>query len=108
MTFSKINPYHDKLTKRILSHRYRYYVLNHPVISDHEYDYLERFYNDYCNDNDLINYLEDTVGWSASHYKAKEIAFEVDNDLDDYSLWLKEMKPVWTKLGRSKHQQDPK
>lgn len=32
----------EKLVKDCLTHRYRYYVLNQPVISDYEYDMLER------------------------------------------------------------------
>lgn len=108
MTAEETLDYYNKLTARVLAHRYRYYVLDHPVIADHEYDYLERFYSVFCNENGLENHIKDTVGWSREHYKAEYVAELVKTDLDDYSLWLKEMKPVWAKLGRSKKQKDTK
>jgi DNA ligase (NAD+) len=31
----------EQLLQEVMEHRYRYYVLNNPIISDYEYDILE-------------------------------------------------------------------
>jgi DNA ligase (NAD+) len=47
----KRNSNYKKLIKILLEHRYRYYVLNKPIISDREYDFLEK---------DILKMEEDT------------------------------------------------
>lgn len=38
----------------LLEHRYRYYVLNQPIISDYEYDILEKKYLETAPEKSLM------------------------------------------------------
>lgn len=57
----RIDHYHT-LSKRILCHRYRYYVLDTPELSDFEYDCLEKYYEAVCVDVGLPSVVKDMVG----------------------------------------------
>lgn len=54
--------------KKCLEHRYRYYVLNEPIISDYEYDILEKE----AKKND-INGILNTPGSSLKSSYPEEI-----------------------------------
>jgi len=91
--------YLTNLYNRLLEHRYRYYILCEPALSDAEYDYLEKFYNDEAN-KACVKQM-DMVDFDINDPLAIEAAKRVDSKTDYYSLWLAEMKPVWDKLGRA-------
>jgi NAD-dependent DNA ligase len=60
----------DKKYKRFLSigwelleHKYRYYVLDNPTIPDHEYDILEKEYDNLAKELDLEPTASNMVGF---------------------------------------------
>lgn len=100
-------PYHKLLEERILEHRYRYYVLDHPVLTDFEYDWFEKFYITECIKVGAENILiHSGVGYSDSHPEYIAAADRVKNNTDYYSLREIEMKHIWDKLGRPKYMKD--
>lgn len=52
-----------KLGWQLLEHKYRYYVLDQPIIQDHEYDQLEREYDRLAKLLNLPPTAADTVGF---------------------------------------------
>lgn len=93
-----------KIEARLLEHRYRYYVLDHPVLSDFEYDYLERYYLNLCNQFNHSSILDQFgVGWNENLEQAMIAKQRVDSNTDYHSLWEQSMQPVWDKLGRPKY-----
>lgn len=96
-------PYWQKLQNVVLEHRYRYYVLDHPIISDMEYDFVEREYEKACAIEGVKSILIDSgVGFDLKNPEYAKAKFRVDSNQDNYSLWEKEMMPIWDKLGRPK------
>lgn len=89
--------YLEQLYNRLLEHRYRYYVLDHPVIDDHEYDYIERYYNFLAQEHN-VKQME-MVDFNPNDLLAIEAKNRVDSETDFYSIWHKSMVPVWDKLG---------
>lgn len=71
-----MDPKIEKLGREILEHKYRYYILANPSISDTEYDLLEREYKKMLIDAGL-DPLEDSiygmVGYSWDHPWSKKI-----------------------------------
>ena len=53
----------DSLTKNILRYRYAYYVLDDPLISDWEYDHLERYYEKLAHELGAVPAATNMVGW---------------------------------------------
>jgi len=96
--------YLNKLQDNILEHRYRYYVLDHPVISDFEYDWIEKYFINLCQLNNFIHILIDHgIGFNTNQELYKAAKYRVDNNLDNYSLWEKDMIPIWKKIGCPKY-----
>lgn len=96
--------YYKLLENRVLEHRYRYYVLDDSVISDFEYDFLEKAYIQACNENGVESILVDSgVGWDASHPEYLAAEQRVLTKQDSYSLWEKEMRDVWNRIGYPKY-----
>jgi hypothetical protein len=87
----------------MLEHRYRYYMLADPVLTDWEYDVLERRYEAECTkagvESILIKY---GVDFQSDHPNYGLAKWRVDYGQDYHSLWLKEMQPVWDRLGLPK------
>ncbi len=101
--------YYKLLEARVLEHRYRYYVLDAPVLLDFEYDFLERTYIAECYKAGQSPVTDtDGIGWSDIQPDYVAAKLRVDNGTDYYSLWLKDMKPVWLRLGLPNHGQVPK
>ncbi len=96
-------PYYKKLEKALLEHRYRYYKLDHPVISDFEYDFIERTYEAACREAGVQSILKEYgVDFQDNHPDYQAAKFRVDNNLDRYSLWELMMAKTWERLGRPK------
>ncbi len=95
--------YLDQFYGRLLEHRYRYYILDHPVLNDFEYDWLEREYNRLASEAGLK--LMEMVDFNSNDPLAIEAKKRVDSGTDYHSLWKKEMAPVWAKLGKTHKQQ---
>ena len=94
--------YLENLYNKLLEHRYRYYVLNHGVLSDFEYDWIEKEYNRMASEHGVK--LMEMVDFNPNDPLAIEAKKRVDSDTDSYSLWEKEMRPIWDKLGMTKKQ----
>lgn len=96
--------YLDTIEDRLLEARYRYYILDQPTLSDFEYDYLERYYEDLCSEEGVSSILKlNGVGFDTSN-KAYQAAMDrVNAGMDWHSLWEKEMKLVWDRLGKPKY-----
>lgn len=92
--------YLEKFYNRLLEHRYRYYILDAPVLEDWIYDYLEKEYNKMASEAGIK--LMEMVDFDAKNILALEAKDRVDNNMDSHSLWEKEMLPIWEKLGRPK------
>ncbi len=65
--------HHEKLGKRLLRRRYEYYVLDDPKISDFEYDFIERKYENMCEDLGLESVVKDMVGYNENNLYHKDI-----------------------------------
>jgi len=60
--------------ERVLyEHKYRYYVLDKPIITDHEYDRIERPYLNRCMRKGVEPFGGHNVGFSYDHPMAKAI-----------------------------------
>lgn len=92
--------YLNGLYNRLLEHRYRYYGLDAPVISDHEYDYIEKEYNRMAQEAGVK--IMEMVDFDSNDPLAIEAKKRVDSSTDSYSLWEKSMKSIWDRIGRSK------
>ena len=89
----------EQLGSRLLEHRYRYYILDEPVIQDSEYDYLERYYKLLANELGLPDTAINMVDYDLSRLDAQEAKVRVDSKQDHHSLWIAEMRPIWEELG---------
>lgn len=83
--------YFEKLGERLLEHKYRYYVLNSSIISDFEYDYVERVYDDLAKELGLEPVCANMVGFNLQAEPARLAASRVDSGTDYHSTWLKEI-----------------
>lgn len=90
--------YCHKLGARVLDHRYRYYILHDAVLSDADYDYLERVYEDICKELGISSVVG--VDFNLELEVNKQAKFRVDNKLNSYSQWESDMIGVWIKLGQ--------
>lgn len=95
--------YLNDFYNRLLEHRYRYYILDNPVLNDFEYDWLEREYNKLASQAGVK--LMEMVDFNLNDPLAIEAGNRVEAGTDYHSLWEKEMEPVWTKLGKTNKQQ---
>jgi hypothetical protein len=89
----------QQIGSRLLEHRYRYYVLDEPVVQDSEYDHLERYYKRLATELNLPDTTADMVDYDLSRLDAQEAKARVDSKTDNHSLWIAAMTPVWDKLG---------
>lgn len=89
--------YLEGVYQRLLEHRYRYYVLNDAAISDFEYDWIEKFYNQQAAIAG-IRQME-MVDFDPKDIEAVAAGKRVDAGTDGHSLWLATMFPVWEVLG---------
>lgn len=92
--------YIQELGSRVLSHRYRYYELDDPEISDYEYDYIETYYEKLCAEAGIPSVLADMVGFDYSAPGATEVARAVETNQDHYSRWIGRLFTVWCLLGQ--------
>lgn len=102
MTQAEREKHFDEIGQRILEHRYRYYVQDHPVLDDQEYDWLERYYELMATTLGVHNADSDMVGFDAAKPRCCEAAVRVQAGTDYYSLWVTEMQPIWDRCGRPK------
>lgn len=94
--------YFCRLGERLLDHRYRYYVLDHPMIEDWIYDQTERFYEAVAVDLELAP-VTNMVGFDLNRKECQAAKNRVDLSLDGYSLWYAEVLKVWRLLGPPKY-----
>jgi hypothetical protein len=92
--------YLDQLYGRLLEHRYRYYVLDAPVLEDWLYDLVEKEYDSIAKGAGVK--LMEMVDFDPSDGLAIEAKTRVDNGTDSYSVWENSMLPIWAKIGRSR------
>jgi len=64
--------YHRKVGVRLLAHRYRYYALDAPLLKDHEYDWLEKFYEEISRQLDVPPRHSEMVGFKEEAPDATE------------------------------------
>lgn len=88
--------------ERILEHRYRYYIKDEAVISDGEYDYLERYCKVIWDAVGLVCPLFEMVDFKMTHPACAAAARRVELGMDSYNEWLEEMKPTWERVGMPK------
>lgn len=100
MSKLELNIYFKNLGDRILENRYRYYVLDKPVLTDWVYDGLEYWYSELASIIKVKPKICDMVGFDYDFVGAKQAAQRVDDEDDYHSSWLKEMEPVWERLGK--------
>ena len=84
----------EKFGREILKHKYLYYIKNEPIISDYDYDMMERKYTDMARDIKIrpeVSMISDwahldwlhiatIVGFPEEHPWAKDIIKEVDGE----------------------------
>lgn len=96
--------YLSQLEERILEHRYRYYILGDSVLSDFEYDFIEKFYIKIGKELNVPTHIEDMVDFNYTYPGAIEAKNRVESGTDNYSLWEESMKLVWQRLGYPKYE----
>ena len=94
--------YLNNLYDRLLEHRYRYYVLNDPVLADWEYDWMEKYYNGLAEIHG--GRIMKMVDFDPNDPLAIAAGERVKSGTDGYSTWEKSMKEVWDRLGKSRKQ----
>ena len=87
------------LAGRVLENRYRYYVQDDTVLTDAEYDDLEKHYLYVCELLGVESPIR-FVDWQPSNPGAMEAEQRVLNGTDTHSMWIKEMQPIWDRLGK--------
>lgn len=80
MTDKERRDYFHVLGIRLLCHRYRYYVLDSPIVSDNEYDYLERHYEMVAKELNEHPWASDMVGYDFTKPHTKEAEEQVLNE----------------------------
>ncbi len=90
--------YLDKVYNRLLEHRYRYEILHDPILGDSEYDWMEKYYNKMAEEAGAK--IMKMVGYDLKDPLAIAAKERVDSGIDSYSLWEKEMQPVWDRIGK--------
>lgn len=108
--WAEMNPeerYEHWLTvgKSILEHRYRYYELDDSILSDGEYDFLERYYARVSAELGFPDVAADMVGFNLSREDAQAAKLRVDTQTDAYSIWAKGMEPIWNVIGKARKQE---
>lgn len=98
----KLN-YHRHLGERLQEHRYRYYVLDNPVLEDFVYDHIERVYKEVSREMNLKDVAIDMVGFDSNVLGALQAANRVLEGLDHYSTIQKALQEVWEELGPPKY-----
>lgn len=98
--------YHTTLGLRLLTHRYRYYVLDEPELADWEYDELEKWYEKVSLDVGQESVVRDMVGWNGDTLLAKEAEGQVLSMTDDYATWMRDMREVWERLGPPRYERN--
>lgn len=63
---------------RLLEHRYRYYILDAPILADWVYDYIERYYECVAQDMGLPAIASNMVDFDLSRVDAQEAKARVD------------------------------
>lgn len=104
LTKEEVIEYLGKLYDRLLEHRYRYYVLDDPALSDFVYDYMEKEYNRLAQEHGVK--LMDMVDFDPDDPLAAEAKNRVDSETDYHSMWEKSMFFVWSRLGRARKDRD--
>ena len=56
----------DRLERQVLAHRYLYYVKAEPIISDYEYDLIERRAREVCPPSSPVHSVGSSLPWSYS------------------------------------------
>lgn len=72
--------YHAKVGHNLLRHRYWYYALDKPLLSDFEYDLLERFYDELSRQLSLPPVHDKMVGFDPQAPGAMAAKESVDNE----------------------------
>ena len=67
----------EELSLSLLEHKYRYHQLDRPIISDYEYDMLEREYEKACDELGVHPAMLDAVGWPENHPNARYVIDKV-------------------------------
>ena len=88
---------------RLLENRYRYYMLDAPVLEDAIYDYIERDYNALAEKHGAK--VMKMVDFDFEDPLAIEAGKRVDAGTDSHSLWIKEMQPIWDRIGKPSKEQ---
>ncbi len=96
--------YLERVYNRLLEHRYRYYVLDSPVLEDFEYDYIEKECNRMAQEAGVK--LMEMVDFDPKDQLAVEAQNRVNNGTDYYSLWVEEMTPIWNRIGKPKKRKE--
>lgn len=68
-----------KLGWTLLEHKYRYYVKNNPVISDYEYDMLEKKYDALAEELGLPKSASDMVDFNTSRHSCQLVMDKLDD-----------------------------
>lgn len=77
-----------KLGWSLLEHKYRYYILNNPQISDHEFDQLESEYRNLAEQLELIPSASDMVDFNMTRPACIHAAIKVHGlQFDNESLY---------------------
>lgn len=96
--------YYGTLGNRLLDHRYRYYILDAPVLDDWTYDAIERLYKLVAVTLDLPDTTANMVGFDLKRLDSKEAKARVDTETDDYSLHMAKMHEVWARIGPPRYE----
>jgi len=66
-----------KLSWQILEHKFRYYIQDRPIIEDHEYDKIEREYDDLAKELGEEPTASNMVGFNFDKPSCKSVADKI-------------------------------
>ena len=72
--------YLQTLGMRLLCHRYRYYVLDQPIMDDWLYDLIERMYERLCRAQGITSVTENLVGFNPDTPEGQQAAILVESE----------------------------
>lgn len=75
-----------KLSWDILKYKYHYYVNDKPIISDYDYDMIEKEYEALCKEFDVPPSATDMVGFNWNRRACQLVASKEQGI--DYDMWV--------------------
>jgi len=72
----------------LIEHKYRYYVMINPIITDYEFDMMEKEYRELAEELDVPPTASDMVGFDDSKFSSQLVINKLKGGgLNDLKMW---------------------